>query len=104
SAVDYTSNAMFVRTPFGEPGQPLHDAIGIGMENVGAIPVHEHPVAINLVERIPCDMGPPVNDVDLISRVGELAGNHTAGKASPHDKDHSWLGWPWHVANQASGW
>ena len=86
-AVDLRENAMGVRSPSRELRQVGVDRLGIGMEDVGSILVHQNAGIVVPVVGVARDMGTPVDQQDLVAQLaGEPFCEHAAGETCADDE------------------
>ena len=73
--------------PVSEPAQIRHHLIGIGPEVMGSVGMDQNPGGIDPVVGVPRQMIPAIHDQNSLSRpLGQSLGQHTSGKAGPHDQ------------------
>ena len=80
-------NLIIHGMPVGEPAQIFHHLVRISPEVMGTIGMDQNPGRIGSIMGISRHMIPAIHHQDRFSRtLGQTFGQHTAGKASPHDK------------------
>ena len=60
--------------------------LAVGVEDVRAVAVYQHAVRIQLVEGIASDVRALIDQIDLMSGVGQRASDGTAGETSADDQ------------------
>lgn len=84
-AIHTGKDTVFVGHPAGEAGEVVYDALGIGVEDMGAIAVNKDTVGVRFIVGVAADMGTLVDDQNQMAGAREAFGDRTAGKASADD-------------------
>ena len=84
--MDIGHHAVLVLPPVGEAGDVLKDPAGIGVEDMGTVPVDEHPGAVRTVVSVAADVVPPLQQEDAAAApFREFPGGDAAGKPGADD-------------------
>ncbi len=76
---------MLVGAPIGETSQVLVGPLVVGVEDVGAIGVHQNARLVVAVVHVAAHMGALLDDEHpLAAALGQFTGHNTAGKAAAH--------------------
>lgn len=85
--VDLAQDAVLVGPPCGEARQPREHARAVGVEDVGAVTVHQHARVVGLVVGIAADVRARIDHVYAQAVVGQLSRDHAAGEAGADDEN-----------------
>jgi hypothetical protein len=83
---DLGEHTVLVRAPTGESRQKGFDTVGVGVEDVGAVRMHEDAVRIVGVVGVAADVTAPFHEVNAVTGVGERTCRRHAGEPHSHDE------------------
>src|SRR5690606_12847581 len=92
-AIDTGQHPVLVRTPFGEAGQIVEDALAVGVEDVRPVGMHQHAMRVGAVVGVAADMVALVDHDDLAALLGQFTCHHGAAESGAHPHDVR-LHWP----------
>ena len=88
---DIGHHPVLVVPPPGEPGKPVKDLFVIGVEDMGAVLVDQHPRLVRTVIGIAANVVPPLQHQDPFPLIRQSAGGHGAGIARSHGQNVKFL-------------
>src|SRR5690606_13741204 len=83
---DDAKHAVFVRAPLGEAREPLPYALAVGVEDVGAVAVHQDAVGVEFVVGIAGDVWTLVADSRALTGGGQFSGDDAASVTRADDQ------------------
>ena len=72
---------MLITPPLGEPGEEFKDLLVVGVEDVGAVLVNQHPGAVRTVVGVAADVAPALRHQHAPALFRQTPGAHAAGEA-----------------------
>ena len=86
SVRDIGQDPVLIVPPDREPGEPVKDPLVVGVEDVGAVLVDQHPSPIQAVVGVAADVVPAFQAQHPLSALGQLPGADRTGIAGAHDQ------------------
>ncbi len=81
------NHPVLVVPPPGKPGQEFKNPFVIGVENVGAVLVNQHPGLVQTVVGVASDVGPPLQHQHPLPGLRQDPGSDGAGVARAHNQN-----------------